>query len=262
MTNSTTTTETTPPVATGYSTPETKMPAPPAATPVVETPAVAPVVVATPAVDENGYDIVPKVETPAVVETPKVEEKKVENPSTGYDKPVEEVKKPEDKPAVEKTDEEKTAEETAAAQLKVDIDTALGELPEEQRKAVGDFAIENNMTKEQVAAYAKLELQSIADDEAAVVTQRNAWKKELLDDKDFGGDNFDKSVDRVERLLETHMVNTKKVLTERGSMMPPYIMKDLLAVSKLLNPITPLINGEASTVVVESKGNFLDEMYG
>ena len=41
-----------------------------------------------------------------------------------------------------------------------------------------------------------------------------------MTDPEFGGENFDKNVDRVEKVLEKYMPNMKKVLTERGSMLP------------------------------------------
>jgi len=44
-------------------------------------------------------------------------------------------------------------------------------------------------------------------------------------------------------------------------MLPPYIMRDLLALDKVLNPKTKLVGGDPSEPIKKSDGNFLDEMY-
>jgi hypothetical protein len=120
------------------------------------------------------------------------------------------------------------------------------------------------MTKEQAEAYVKLAKEEskrlMEDREAQVLSTRKQWMEELKTDKSFGGEFFDKNVDRVEKLLDKHMPNMKKVLTDRGTMLPPYIMKDLLGVSKLLNPTTILVNGESSNEK-EPETNFLVDLY-
>jgi hypothetical protein len=210
-----------------------------------------------------GYEITPKPEEkPAEPVEEKPVEPVVEDKSTGYNddpeekKPVVEDKKPEEK----KPDEgEKTPEEVRATE----INESLGDRAD--KESIAKFAIENNMTKEQVTAYVTMrdaeEAQWDADEKAAVQAKRSAWKKELLDDPSFGGDNFDINVDKVDKVLNNLMPNTKKVLTERGDMLPPYIMRDLLEVSKALNPTTTLVNGDPSKPVAKEEGNFLDSMY-
>lgn len=173
----------------------------------------------------------------------------------GYSEPVEE--KPEEtKPAEEQTEEEKSAEE-----LKKEIESTLGDLPEFDRNRLTEFAVKNKMTKEQAEAYAEIVRSDIKETENNVKNQRSEWKKELVDDPTFGGDNFDQNIHRVEKLLENHLPNTKKVLTDRGSMMPPYIMKDLLGIAKALNPTTELVSGDPSVVEKKESGNFLEDMY-
>lgn len=232
------------------------------APPAVETPEVE-----TPKTDDFGYDT-PKVETPVEevktdelkTDTP-AEEPKVEKPATGYDTPAEEVKV--EKPAEEKVKEEEVkTDEKTQEQLKEEIDQVLGELGDYDKKLISEFAAENKMSKEQVQAYVKMVKSENDKGQINAKEQRNTWKKELLSDGEFGGndENFDKNVQRVEQILEKHLPNTKKILTDRGSMLPPYIMKDLLGLHKMLNPTTELVNGDASKPV-EKKGNFLDEMY-
>jgi len=56
---------------------------------------------------------------------------------------------------------------------------------------------------------------------------RKRWHSELKSDPVFGGENFGFNVKRAEKVIEEFMPNTKKVLTERKSMLPPYVMRDL-----------------------------------
>ena len=213
---------------------------------------------AEPVLDENGYEITPKpTEEPPKEEPPK-EDPKVETPATGYgDEPPKE-EPPKEDPKVE--DENATDEE----KLKADINEALGDLPERARDNISKFTLDNKMTKEQVENYVALvkseDALAVKENASQVAKQRSDWHSELKTDPEFGGENFDKNVDRVEKVLEKFMPNTKKVLTERGTMLPPYIMRDFLTLHKTLNPTTKLVNGEAS-VVKKEEGNFLETMY-
>ena len=218
---------------------------------------------AGPEFDNNGYEITPDPEKkPEVDPEPAKDPEKKEDPSTGYSKDQvdpEPAKDPEKKPEVDPEADPKKDED----KLKEEINTALGDYAD--KELISEFAIKNNMTKEQVEAYVtlmKAEDSKFAEEkETQRVAQRSSWKKELMDDNSFGGDNFDINVDRVEKVLTNFMPNTKKVLTERGSMLPPYIMRDLLSVSKALNPNTKLVNGDPSKPVEKEDGNFLDNMY-
>ncbi len=224
---------------------------------------ITPAAPAEPVLDAFGYEV--KAEEKVVEE--KVEEKKVEEPvvedkTTGYSDDPE--KKVEPK-VEEKVEEKKPVEgEKTAEELRItEINDTLGD--RDDKESIAKFAVENNMTKDQVTAYMTMrdaeDAQWDADDKAAAQAQRSAWKKELLDDPTFGGDNFDINVDKVDKVLNNLMPNTKKVLTERGNMLPPYIMRDLLEVSKALNPTTTLVNGDPSEPVAKEEGNFLDSMY-
>lgn len=216
--------------------------------------------------DDLGY-VIPKEEVAA----PIIEEKKddvpaddkIEKPATGYNDeevapPAEEVK---EVPPVEKTEDEMNEEEKAQKEIK----TVIAGLGEGYDKAkIEKFVLDNKMTKEQLAAYVKMTKEEDAkfasDQAAAKVKYRNDSINSLKSDPDFGGENFAKNVDRVEKLLEKNMPSTKKMLTEKGGMLPPYLMKDLLSLSKVLNPIAPLVIGEPPAPE-EKDGNFLNDLY-
>lgn len=217
-------------------------------------------------VDDFGYESV-KTETKEVIPPPpeatKEEAAKVEKAATGYGKESEE------KPDENKIPDPKATEETPPAndeeKLKKELTDIVKELPDTiDKDKVTKFALDNKLNKEQLQAYTNL----VKEEEKAFETsqkeakkaQRTEWKNELTSDPEFGGENFDRNVDRVEKVLENYMPNTKKILTERGSMLPPYIMRDFLALSKVLNPTAPLVVGNPGKTEDNGK-NFLDDMY-
>lgn len=245
-----------------------------------------PVVTTETEVDDLGYTPAEekKVDLGLDTETPEVkpdeekpaptDELPVEKKATGYG----EEEKPEEKPAEKtaeelakekedeenKTDEEKAADKTAK-EVKENIKKYIDELPDSvSKEAVAKFAEENGLNDKQVEAYVKLAKSDndslVAERENAVKEQRKAWKSELEGDADFGGENFVKNVDRVEKVLDKYMPDTKKVLTERGTMLPPYIMRDFLKLDKILNPTTKLTTGEPPAVKKEEV-SLLDELY-
>lgn len=252
-------------------TPQPSEVTPPVETPVVEEPKAG-------ELDDLGYTVPATDEPkPELKEEPKKDEEPAptdepsnEEDSTGYGKEDE----PEDKPikktpeelAKEKEDEEnKTDEEKAAELVKENIKKHIEGLPESvSKEVVSKFAEENGLTDKQVEAYVKLAKADhdslAAKREAAIKEQRKAWKGELQADPEFGGENFDKNVDRVNKVLDKYMPDTKKVLTERGTMLPPYIMRDFLKLDKVLNPKSKLPTGEPPTVPKEEV-SLLDEMY-
>lgn len=217
--------------------------------------------------DEYGYDKIPEPESKEPEQTPEVKEEdtKVDKPATGYgEKDEPEPKKEEKDGPASKEEDEKPEEEKEKSQK--EIQEAVKGLPDNfDKDKVAKFASDNNFSKEQIESYVELvkaeEAEVAKSQEKAIQKQRSEWKEELMNDTDFGGENFDKNVDRVEKVLQNHFPSTKKVLTERGSMLPPYIMKDFLALSKVLNPTTPLVGGEPSQPKENDSGNFLDEMY-
>lgn len=232
----------------GYSAP----PTPPVDAPLVPAPAATPAAGGPPA----------PAATPAPVVTPAADAQvqPVENKSglTGYKKP-EEVPVP---PPVE-SPTPVDPNDAPEVKLKREIETVLDQLPKE-KKAMSEFAIAHKLSKEQVEAY--VNLRKVQDSEVEklelqkVKEQRDSWYNELKNDATFGKENFDKNLDRVGKVLEKFLPNTSKILTERQSMMPPYIMRDLLSLDEVLNPIAPLVPGGPSTPPPESE-HYLDYMY-
>lgn len=225
------------------------------ASPVDAPPAAAPT--DAPAVDDFGYDEpaapapLPPLPTTPAVETPPADEQ-VKDPITGY----------EDKPVDAPADDTPPADD--AEKSKKDISEALKELGEGYDKdKITEFALKNKMNKEQIEAYVKLTKEESAafaqKQEEAVKTQRASWANELKTDPEFGGENFARSVDKVEKILAKYMPDTKKVLTERKGMLPPTLMRDLRRVYDALNPVTNFVPGEANQPTEEK--HFLDELY-
>lgn len=237
------------------------MPIPPNQTPKeVETP-----VVEDSKTDDFGYDkIIEEVKPTEEVKAQVVEEKPVEKPATGYGKEEEEVKPTEEvkAPVVE---EKKSEDLTEEEKNKKEVSDVIKNLDDGYNKdKITKFALDNKLSKAQLEAYVNLtkeEDQAFTKaQEEAKKTQKKAWRDELMKDAEFGGENFDKNVDRVEKVLQNYMPNTKKILTEKGSMLPPYIMRDFLGLAKALNPTTTLVTGSPAAPK-EEDGNFLDNMY-
>lgn len=216
-------------------------------------------------VDDLGYTTSEEVTPPAEEVTPPAateDDKPVEKPASGYgktdevDAPAEEVAPPEEKTPEEISEEEKIQKE---------ITESIKDLGDDYDKnKITKFAKDNKLTPDQLKAYVKFtkeeDAAAVKSNAEAIKVQRLAWKEELQNDKEFGGANFDKNVDRVEKLLQNNMSNTKKVLTEKGGVLPPYFMKDLLSLAKALNPTTNFVGGDAPAPKEEPK-NFLDELY-
>lgn len=213
--------------------------------------------------DDFGYPIIKDaIPTPPPV-APVTEAKPVDKAVTGYGKESEAEAVKDTPPVTEaaKTEVPTTDEE----KVKAELAEVVKELPDSiDKDKLTKFALDNKLTKEQLVAYSNLvkedQKNSEASQKEAVKAQRLEWKNELAKDPEFGGEYFDKNVDRVEKVLENYMPNMKKVLTERGSVLPPYIMRDLLALSKVLNPTTNLVIGEVGQAEGTDK-NFLDELY-
>jgi len=225
--------------------------------------------------DEFGYEkTTPKTDDKAPVQTePKTSEPAAEDDvptgyddkdaSTGYDKDT--TPKTDDKAPVEN---DKTKEPSPEEAAKKELEEVLKDAPKNVSKdKILEFATKHKMTKEQVADYVGLMKEdnerAIKEREAQLSETRKGWKEELYNDPNFGAasnETFDKSVFEARKVLNKFMPNMKKVLTERGTMLPPYVMKDLLGLSKVLNPKTDFTQGDPSKVEPKEK-NFLEEMY-
>ena len=129
-----------------------------------------------------------------------------------------------------------------------------------------EFAKANALPKEAAQALVNLRKSefdaNLAQAEEAKKAQARAiekvkasWDKELRTDATFGGDKFAHNVAQVEKVLADFMPSTKKTLTERGSMLPPYVMRDLAKLAEKLYAAEKLVQGEAAVgeAVVEDK---------
>ncbi len=211
-------------------------------------------------VDDFGYEKTPEAPADKKPADKKPDDKPAEEvkaPATGYEaepKPIEE-EKPVDPPAVEVPDE---------------LDPLLKDLPKDESGRIKDFAKKNGLSKEQVTAYADVRKKEFADAkvaqakyekdmENAKLKVRADWHAELKSDAVFGGEKFQHSVSRVNKVLEEFMPQTKKALTDNSGMLPPYVMRDLAKLADHLYPVEKLVTGDpASEGEKEEKDSPLD----
>ena len=172
----------------------------------------------------------------------------------GYEKKPE--PKAEDKPA------EKDADDYGI------IDTE-GLLPEEIN-SIRDFAKQHKVSKEIVKALVaqkQAEIKKLSDysanqeklQETKVKEQRQGWYNELKDDPDFGGTNFSTNIKKAEQIIEEHLPNLKKKLTESGGMLPPYVMRDLAKLSDVLHSTENLVTGDPLKLVKDDDKDSKEE---
>lgn len=235
---------------------ETKAVPPAAAVPPVTT---EPVVAAPKAeesnLDELGYEKVASTEPEKKVETKpdlKLVPDKIEVPSTGYGEKPPEVE-------VQATPPEEKKDVDLGFELKVDEI-----IPKDEVSKVKEFAKKHSLTKEQAQAYFDLRKTEVQESKTAFEAAQKAqklevqqtranWHKELKDDPTFGGDKFDYNIQRAEKVLQEFMPGTKKMLTERGSMLPPYVMRDLVKLAEHLYSTQKLTQGDPSVAPKEKE---------
>lgn len=164
-------------------------------------------------------------------------------------------------------------EPPAPVDLGFDVDTKG--LPEEELPKLKEFLKNHKMSKEQAQAitenrkefYAAQEKQR-TDFAAAQVREeariKAAWHQELKSDPTFGGEHFASNVKIVDRVVEDFMPGTKKMLTERKTMLPPYVMRDLLKLGDHLFGTGALVSGQPPAPKEESEqsdDDILKDMY-
>lgn len=192
------------------------------------------------AVDEFGYEVDPK-------DAPKPAEKKPEeiklDESTGYGENPPEV--PEEEPAPPVTEPE----------IKLEYELDSKDVDEKEAVKIKEFAKTHKLTKEAAQAFMDLkrtELKSAAEAKAesekqqakAVATLKSNWFNELKNDPTFGGEQFKYNLMQAEKVLKDHLPETKKILTERKSMLPPYVMRDLAKLAAHLYSSDNFTQGE------------------
>lgn len=167
-----------------------------------------------------------------------------EDPSgTGYEVEPKDDKKPDDK----KPDDKKPDDDPYK-----DLD--VKGLAEKDSAKVMEFAKKNSLSKEAAQALVdmkKAEFKEAKDAADAFQKQMNdervrikkEWYQELKNDPNFGGDKFDFNVKQVGKLMSDFMPETKKILTKKGTMLPPYVMKDFAKLAGKLYESENLVHG-------------------
>ncbi len=172
-----------------------------------------------------------------------------------------EVPKPPEKKAETETPKEPTIDKELGFELKVDPS-----IPKDAVAAIKEFALKNKMTQEQTQAFLDKNKDNIAiakvaeekaqkdyEDESKrqIAEQRKTWRDELKADKTFGGEKYPHNVKVVSKFVAEFLPNINKKLTETGSVMPPWVMKDYLAVAEKMYGTDTLQQGDPAT----PKGN-------
>jgi hypothetical protein len=199
--------------------------------------------------DEFGYEKVAADTKEAPKEKPKEDDKpeEVKDPASGYgaEPPKEVVEEPVVVPPAE--------------ELKLDFELDLKDVPEDSAKALKEFAKSHKLSKEAAQALVdqkkselsnlkSAQLKAIEDEKKAVAKVKSDWDKELRNDPLFGGNNFVKNVAKVEKALNDFFPETKKVLTERKSVLPPSVMRDISKLADKLYSSDRLVTSDEATV--------------
>lgn len=151
----------------------------------------------------------------------------------------------------------------------------MKDLPEADKKTFGEYFTKHKIPKEaqqglvdivkaEMAAATQLQTQRQKDLEAQVNKTKSDWFNELRNDKDFGGANFDANIKTVNKFINDFMPNTKKMLTEKGGMLPPSTMRDFYSVAKRLFETEKFVQGDgsgASETKQPDNWKFLSELY-
>lgn len=192
-------------------------------------------------------------------ETPATKIAEVKDPGTGYGA---------EAPVVDETPVVPVVPATPPVQD--EFDKVLADIPKEDAKVIKDFATENKLTPEVAAKWAlkvkeNVEARKVAtanmerQAEQQKTIQRKKWDAELRVDPDFGGAKYETNVVRAERVLAEFMPQTKKFLTERKSMLPPYVMRDLAKMADSLYATDKLNQGEPPVTEAQEKPQTMDE---
>lgn len=206
--------------------------------------------------DDFGYEKItplvepPKEGTPAAKPGEKAPEPKLEeikDPSTGYGviPPV----VPEVPP-------------TPPAKVELPFELEIKDLDVVELNKVKEFVKAHNLPKEVAEALAnqkKSEIDAVkAADEAWIKGEETRlakmkvdWDKELRTHPTFGGEKFAQNIHNVEKVLNDFFPETKKILTERKSMLPPHTMRDFAKLAERLYSPENLVQGDK--IVTEEK---------
>jgi hypothetical protein len=207
--------------------------------------------------DKFGYEIKQAKQEVPIKEDPPIVPPKEDEIKLGYETaPVEPVK--EDPPIIPPKENE------------VDF----GKLGDSDKKIMSEYFNKFELSKEAREALIKIKQEESINNEALkvehqkkvdaeVVRLKSQWYNELKSDKTFGGDKFDSNIKTVNKFIADFMPNVKNMLTDKGTMLPPNIMKDYLSVAEKLYTTEKLVQGDPLTNETKSKGkyDFLNDLY-
>lgn len=229
--------------------------------------------------DELGYAKVPAEQPPAPNQTPKTPEPPAATPpapgevNSGYNQP------PPPPNAAGYVDPNAVPPPAAPAtppapgEFKIEVD--LKDFTDVDKKVFSEQFEKYKLPKEAQQALVDirktyLDQQALEQSnhqkqvEAQVTKLKSDWFNELKNDKDFGGSNFDANTKMVNKFINDFMPNTKKMLTEKGGMLPPNTMRDFHAVAKKLYETEGFVQGDgsaASETKPTDQWKFLGDMY-
>lgn len=179
-----------------------------------------------------------------------------------------------DKPAAPPASEAKPAvEPPKPGEFKLEVD--MKDLSEADQKSLASIMEKHKLPKDAQESLVNLKKAEIAQSnqqkaeqekqyQAQILKTKTEWFNELKNDKDFGGANFDANVKLVNKFVTDFMPNTKKMLTEKGGMLPPSTMRDFHSVAKKLYETEGFVQGDssgASETKQPGKWNFLNDLY-
>lgn len=139
---------------------------------------------------------------------------------------------------------------------KLEFEVKAEGIPDAELKEIKTFAKANKLSKEQTQAYLDLRKSALltgakAQEDAKIAAenarkqQRSQWHQELVNDPAWKGEKFGENLKVAERVLDEHFPQLKKSLTERGGMLPPYHMRELVKLGELLYKTENLVEGQA-----------------
>lgn len=210
--------------------------------------------------DEYGYVKTPpeegkeaKNEPPKEVPKPKEEKlSDIKDPASGYAE------------SAPKEDEIPPPSTPPEPPIELGYELDIKDVPDDEVKKIKDFAKSNNLTKEVAQALVGLKKTEIEEvkkqlvefetkQKKLIAETKVKWDKELRTDPNFGGEKFAHNILNAEKVLSDFLPETKKALTERKSMLPPYVMRDLAKLAEHLYGTEKLVRGEP--VEPEDKDN-------
>lgn len=220
----------------------------------------APPVVAEPVVDNFGFVVPPVVNTPVA---PSIEQTVKDIPppppvNTGYEIAPEVPPAP---PVVEPVKVDTPVE----PEIVVDF----GNINDDDKKSLSEYFDKHKLSKEAREGLVELKKNEYAKQlnlkqeiEKETVKIKAQWYNELKSDKEFGT-NFDYNVLAVNKFMDNFLPGVKKMLTDKGGMLPPTIMKDYFNLAKKLNETEKVVQGDPVINESQSTGkyDFLNEYY-